>query len=125
MAEWNLSTDQVTLEQKPRRRSPVRWLRENSIRISVIAGFVEAILAWRAHFTFLWVFGLAVVLVYFYLRRSIPQPLRRPAWMVAMSQAVAGLVQPVIAGLYLMIVLIGGLMLLILVLVLLGDLRRT
>ena len=50
MAEWNLSSDQVTLEQKPRRRSPVRWVRDNSIRIAVVVGFVEAAFAWHVGF---------------------------------------------------------------------------
>src|SRR5438105_15681706 len=113
MAEWNLSTDQITLEQKPPRRSPMRWLRENSIRISVIAGVVEAVVAWQAGFRWLWLLGVTAVLGYLYVRRRVPQPLRRPLWMVAMSQAVAGIVLPAIFGLFFVAAVIRGLLLVI------------
>jgi hypothetical protein len=72
MAEWNLSTDQVTLEQKQGRRSPVRWVRENSIRIAVVVGFVEAAFAWHVGFRLMWLVGVLAVLSYLYLRRRVP-----------------------------------------------------
>src|SRR6478609_3186190 len=72
MAEWNLSSDQVTLEQKPRRRSPVRWVRDNSIRIAVVVGFVEAAFAWHVGFRLMWLVGVLAVLSYLYLRRRVP-----------------------------------------------------
>jgi len=125
MAEWNLSTDRVTLEEKPPRRSPARWLRENSIRIAVLAGVIEAVLAWQAGFRWLWLVGVAAVVGYLYVRRRVPQAMRRPLWMVAMSQAVAGIVLPAIFGLFFIFAVVSGLMLVILVLVMLGDLRKT
>jgi hypothetical protein len=125
MAEWNLSTDQVTLEQKPPRRSPATWLRANSIRISLTVGALEAAIAWRAGFRLMWLVGIAAVLGYLYVRRHVPLRFRRPLWMVAMSQAVAGIVVPAIFGLFVVAAVIGALLLVIMVLVLLGDLRRT
>jgi hypothetical protein len=124
MAEWNLSSDPMTLEEKPR-RSPQTWLRQNSLRISLVVGVVEAIVAWQAGFKLMWLVGLAAVFGYLYVRRHVPRSLRRPLWMVAMSQAVAGIVVPAIFGAVLIAALIGGLLLVIMVLVLLGDLRRT
>src|SRR6185437_3883714 len=76
MAEWNLSSDQVTLEQKPRRRSPVRWVRDNSIRIAVVVGFVEAAFAWHVGFRLMWLVGVLAVLSYLYLRRRVPPAAR-------------------------------------------------
>jgi hypothetical protein len=125
MAEWNLSTDQVTLEQKPPRRSPVAWLRANSIRIALVVGVLEAAIAWRAGFRLMWLVGILAVLGYLYLRRHVPLRFRRPLWTVAMSQAVAGIVVPAIFGLFVFAAMIGALLLVIMVLVLLGDLRRT
>ena len=125
MAEWNLSTDQVTLEQKQGRRSPVRWVRENSIRIAVAVGFVEAAFAWHVGFRLMWLVGVFAVLSYLYLRRRVPPAVRRPLWVVAMSQAVAGIVVPAIFGLFFFAAIVGALLLVIMVLVLLGDLRRT
>ena len=125
MAEWNLSSDQVTLEQKPRRRSPVRWLRDNSIRIAVVVGFVEAAFTWHVGFRLMWLVGVLAVLSYLYLRRRVPVAVRRPLWVVAMSQAVAGIVVPAIFGLFFFAAIVGALLLVIMVLVLLGDLRRT
>jgi hypothetical protein len=125
MAEWNLSTDQVTLEQKPGRRSPARWVRDNSIRIAVVVGFVEAALAWHVGFRLMWLVGVLAVLSYLYLRRRVPAAVRRPLWVVAMSQAVAGIVVPAIFGLFFFAAIVGALLLVIMVLVLLGDLRRT
>jgi hypothetical protein len=46
-------------------------------------------------------------------------------WVVAMSQAVAGIVVPAIFGLFFFAAIVGALLLVIMVLVLLGDLRRT
>ncbi len=125
MADWNLSTDQVTLEEKPPRRSPIAWVRAHSIRIAVVAGVLEAVVAWRAHFPWMWLVGLLAVLGYLYLRRHVPMVLRRPLWMAATAQAVAGIVVPAIFGLFFIAALIGALLLVIFVLVMLGDLRRT
>jgi hypothetical protein len=126
MAEWNVSSaDPMTLEQKPGRRSPTRWLRENSIRIAIIAGVVEAILAWHYGIRWLWLLGVLTVIGYFYIRRRVPARLRRPLWMLAMSQAVAGIILPAIFGLFFIFAVVGGLMLIIAVLFLLGDLRKT
>jgi hypothetical protein len=125
MAEWNLSTDQMTLEQKPPRRTPAQWLRQHSIRIAVVAGVVEAALAWHVGFRLMWLVGITAVLGYLYLRKRVPQSLRRPLWVVAMSQAVAGIVVPAIFGLFFFAAILGGLLLVIMALVLLGDLRRT
>jgi hypothetical protein len=106
MSEWNLSSDQITLEQRQRRRSPVQWLRDNSIRIAVLV-------------------GLLAVFAYLWLRTRVPRSLKRPLWMVAMSQAVAGIVVPAIFGAFLIMAVIGGLLLVIMVLVMLGEFRRT
>ena len=125
MSEWNLSSDQITLEQRQRRRSPVQWLRDNSIRIAVLVGLVEAVVAWRAGFKLMWLVGLAAVFGYLWLRTRVPRSLRRPLWMVAMSQAVAGIVVPAIFGAFLIMAVIGGLLLVIMVLVMLGEFRRT
>ena len=124
MAEWNLSTDQMTLEQKPPRRTPARWLRQHSIRIAVAIGVVEAALAWHTGFRLMWLVGVTAVLCYLYLRKRVPQSLRRPLWVVAMSQAVAGIVVPAIFGLFFFAAILGGLLLVIMALVLLGDLRK-
>ena len=120
MAEWNLSSDQVTLEQKPGRRSPVRWVRDNSIRIAVVVGFVEAAFAWHVGFRLMWLVGVLAVLSYLYLRRRVPVAVRRPLWVVAMSQAVAGIVVPAIFGLFFFAAIVGALLLVIMVLVLSG-----
>ena len=125
MSEWNLSSDQITLEQRQRRRSPVQWLRDNSIRIAVLVGLAEAVVAWRAGFKLMWLVGLVAVFGYLWLRTRVPRSLRRPLWMVAMSQAVAGIVVPAIFGAFLIMALIGGLLLIIMVLVMLGEFRRT
>ena len=125
MSEWNLSSDQITLEQRQRRRSPVQWLRDNSIRIAVLVGLAEAVVAWRAGFKLMWLVGLLAVFAYLWLRTRVPRSLKRPLWMVAMSQAVAGIVVPAIFGLFFFAAIVGALLLVIMVLVLLGDLRRT
>jgi hypothetical protein len=69
--------------------------------------------------------GVLAVLSYLYLRRRVPASVRRPLWVVAMSQAVAGIVVPAIFGLFFFAAIVGALLLVIMVLVLLGDLRRT
>jgi hypothetical protein len=125
MSDWNLSSDQITLEQRPRRRSPAQWLRDNSIRIAVFVGLVEAVIAWRVGFKLMWLVGLAAVFGYLWLRTRVHRSLRRPLWMVAMSQAVAGIVVPAIFGAFLIMAVIGGLLLVIMVLVMLGEFRRT
>jgi hypothetical protein len=125
MAEWNLSSDRVTLEQKAPRRSPLQWLRGHSIRIAVIVGLVEGVAAWVSGFRFLWLVGLAVVFGYLWLRKRVPLTLRRPLWVIAMSQAVAGIVVPALQGLIFITAMVAALVLVILVLVMLGDLRRT
>ena len=126
MSEWNVSSDPMTLEQRPARRSPIRWLRDNSIRIAVVVGFVEAAVAWQLGFyRVLWLVAMIAVLSYLWLRRRAPRVLRRPLWVLAMSQAVAGITVTAISGLYFIAAVVGGLLLLIFVLVLLGDLRRT
>jgi hypothetical protein len=125
MSEWNLSSDQITLEQRQRRRSPVQWLRDNSIRIAVLVGLAEAVVAWRAGFKLMWLVGLLAVFAYLWLRTRVPRSLKRPLWMVAMSQAVAGIVVPAIFGAFLIMAVIGGLLLVIMVLVMLGEFRRT
>ncbi|HEV8155079.1 MAG TPA: hypothetical protein VGP67_06075, partial [Gaiellales bacterium] len=107
------------------RRSPVRWVRDNSIRIAVVVGFVEAAFAWHVGFRLMWLVGVLAVLSYLYLRRRVPVAVRRPLWVVAMSQAVAGIVVPAIFGLFFFAAIVGALLLVIMVLVLLGDLRRT
>jgi hypothetical protein len=73
----------------------------------------------------MWLVGVLAVLSYLYLRRRVPAAVRRPLWVVAMSQAVAGIVVPAIFGLFFFAAIVGALLLVIMVLVLLGDLRRT
>ena len=87
--EATITVPDLTLEQKPPRRTPVRWLRENSIRIAVLAGVIEAVLAWQAGFRWLWLVGVAAVVGYLYVRRRVPLAMRRPLWMVAMSTQVS------------------------------------
>jgi hypothetical protein len=55
----------------------------------------------------------------------VPQWLRRPLWIVAMSQAIAGLAVPALFGALFITFVIGAVLLLMMVLVMLGDLRRT
>ena len=45
MSKWNISWDALTVEQRER-RSPTRWLHQNSLRIAVVLGLVEAVFAW-------------------------------------------------------------------------------
>jgi hypothetical protein len=125
MAEWNVSTDRVTLEEKPPRRSPLRWVRDHSIRIAFLVGVVEGLFAWINGFRWLFLVGLAAVFGYLWLRNRVPLRLRRPLWVIAMSQAVAAIVVPALGGLIFLTAMVAALVLVILVLVMLGDLRRT
>jgi hypothetical protein len=125
MAEWNVSTDRVTLQEKPPRRSPVQWVREHSIRIALVVGIVEGLAVWLKGFHWLWLVGLVVVFAYLWLRKRVPLRLRRPLWILAMSQAVAAIIVPALGGLLFLTAIVAALVLLILVLVMLGDLRRT
>ena len=124
MAPWNVSNDTLTIEQKPG-RSPSRWLRQNSLRIAVILGLVEAVVAWAEGFRLIMMLvGVLSVLAYLNVRRRLPNLIRRPVWIVVTAQAVAGILLPAIyVGIGIAIV-VAGIMLLILLLVMLGDLRK-
>ncbi len=125
MSDWNLSSDQVTLEQRER-RSPGRWLYRHSLRIAVIAGVVEAAVAWSmgiSSFAML-LLGVLAVLVYFNVRTRVPRRVRRPLWVVAVAQGVAGILVPAVVTSIVIGAVIGTLLLLIMLLVLLGDRRR-
>ncbi|HET7170565.1 MAG TPA: hypothetical protein VFI18_02930 [Gaiellales bacterium] len=124
MAPWNVSSDTLTIEQKPG-RSPSRWLRQNSLRIAVILGLVEAVVAWAEGFRLIMMLvGVLSVLAYLNVRHRLPNVIRRPVWIVVTAQAVAGILLPAIyVGIGIAIV-VAGIMLLILLLVMLGDLRR-
>ena len=74
---------------------------------------------------YLWAAGLLAVFAYWYVRKRVPQWLRRPLWIVAMSQAIAGLAVPALFGALFITFVIGAVLLLMMVLVMLGDLRRT
>ncbi|HET6848888.1 MAG TPA: hypothetical protein VFH74_08520, partial [Gaiellales bacterium] len=76
-------------------------------------------------FHWLWLVGLVVVFAYLWLRKRVPMRLRRPLWIVAMSQAVAAIIVPALGGLLFLTAIVAALVLVILVLVMLGDLRRT
>jgi hypothetical protein len=125
MAPWNVSSDALTIEQKPG-RSPSRWLRQNSLRIAVILGLVEAVVAWAEGFRIVMMLvGVLSVLAYLNVRHRLPNAIRRPVWIVVTAQAVAGILLPAIyVGIGIAIV-VAGIMLLILFLVMLGDLRRS
>jgi len=121
---WNVSSDRMTIEP-PQRRSPARWTRENSLRIAVVVGLTEAAVAYFSGVRYLWAAGLLAVFAYWYVRKRVPQWLRRPLWIVAMSQAIAGLAVPALFGALFITFVIGAVLLLMMVLVMLGDLRRT
>jgi hypothetical protein len=124
MARWNISGDTVTLEERGR-RSPTRWLRQNSLRIAVILGVAEAIAAWLYGFKFLMmVIGVAAVFGYLNIRHRLPNAVRRPLWVVMMAQAIAGLLVPAVYAGIAIAVVVGTIMLLVLILVMLGDRRR-
>jgi hypothetical protein len=121
---WNVSSDRMTIEPE-QKRSPTRWIRENSLRIAIIVGLSEAAVGYFTGLRYLWAVGLLAVFGYWYVRRRVPQWLRRPLWIVAMSQAIAGLAVPALFGALFISFVIGAVLLLMMVLVMLGDLRRT
>jgi hypothetical protein len=125
MAPWNVSSDTLTIEQEPG-RSPSRWLRQNSLRIAIILGLVEAAVAWAEGLRIVMMLvGVLAVVGYIQVRSRIPLAVRRPVWIVVTAQAVAGILLPAIyVGIGIAIV-VAGIMLLILFLVMLGDLRRS
>jgi hypothetical protein len=125
MAPWNVSSDALTIEQEPR-RSPSRWLRQNSLRIAIVLGLVEAVVAWTQGFrVVMMLVGVLSVLAYLNLRHRIPAAIRRPVWVVVTAQAVAGILLPAVYIGIGIAVVVGGILLLILLLVMLGDLRRS
>ena len=125
MAPWNVSSDALTIEQEPR-RSPSRWLYQNSLRIAVVLGLVEAVFAWVRGFRIeMMLVGVLAALIYLNLRHRIPVRIRRPIWVVVMAQAIAGILLPAIYVGIGIAVVVGGIMLVILALVMLGDLRRS
>ena len=100
MSQWNISGDGMTIEQS-KRRSPMRWLRDNSLKLAIVIGLSEAAVAYFKGFHFLWAIGLLAVFGYWWIRNRVPQSVRRPLWVVATSQAIAGLVVPaVFAGMF-------------------------
>jgi Na+-translocating ferredoxin:NAD+ oxidoreductase RnfE subunit len=125
MAPWNVSSDTLTIEEKPR-RSPSRWLRQNSLRIAVVLGILEAIVAWARGFSLeMMLIGVVSVLAYLNLRHRIPAAIRRPIWVFVTAQAVAGLLVPAITVGIGIAIVVAGILLVILLLVMLGDLRRS
>jgi hypothetical protein len=124
MAKWNVSGDALTIEPR-QRRSPTRWLHQNSLRIAIVLGLVEAVVAWADGFRLLMtVIGVVSVLAYLNVRHRLPQAVRRPVWVVVMAQAIAGLVLPLVYIGIAMFAVVAGLLLIVLVLVMLGDLMR-
>jgi hypothetical protein len=124
MAKWNVSGDALTIEPR-QRRSPTRWLHQNSLRIAIVLGLVEAVIAWADGFRLLMtVIGVVSVLAYLNVRHRLPQSIRRPVWVVVMAQAIAGLVLPLVYIGIAMFAVVAGLLLIVLVLVMLGDLMR-
>lgn len=122
MGKWNISSDGATIEP---RRSPSSWLRQNSLRLAVVIGVFEALFGYIQGIRYLWLLALLVVLGYWWVRDRVPARMRRPLWIVAMSQAVAGLLLPALMFGLMIVALVGVLLLVVLALVLLGDLRRT
>jgi hypothetical protein len=124
MARWNVSGETLTLEERGR-RSPSRWLRQNSLRMAVLLGIVEAILAFVTHHTLIMmVVGVVAVFGYLNVRHRVPGVIRRPLWVLVMAQAIAGLALPAVyAGAFVAMVIIF-IMLIVLLLVMLGDRRR-
>jgi hypothetical protein len=124
MAKWNVSGDALTIDPR-QRRSPMRWLHQNSLRIAIVLGLVEAVVAWAEGFRLLMtVIGVVSVLAYLNVRHHLPQAIRRPVWVVVMAQAIAGLVLPLVYIGIAMFAVVAGLLLIVLVLVMLGDLMR-
>jgi hypothetical protein len=125
MAPWNVSSDALTIEHEPR-RSPSQWLRQNSLRIAVILGLLEAVFAWTRGFRVeIMLIGVLSVLAYLNLRHRIPARIRRPIWVVVMAQAIAGLLLPAVYVGIGIALFVGAIILVILGLVMLGDLRRS
>jgi hypothetical protein len=121
---WNVSNDALTIEQKPR-RSPSQWLRQNSLRLAIMIGLVEAVVAWAEGFRLVMMLvGVLSVLAYINVRRRIPNAIRRPLWIAVTAQAVAGILLPAIYVGIGIAIIVAGIMLVILLLVMLGDLRR-
>jgi hypothetical protein len=126
MAEWNVSSDPRVLEQKSPRRSPAQWLRQNSLKLAVGIGIIEAIVAWQAGYKLLLpLVAILVVFAYLWARKRVPQSVRRPLWIVTMSQVVAAIILPAIVGAFLLFAIVAAGLLIVMALVLLGDLRRT
>ena len=124
MSKWNVSGDALTIEPRER-RSPTRWLSQNGLRIAVILGLAEAVVAWADGFRVeMTLIGVVAVLLYLNIRHRLPQVVRRPLWVVVMAQGIAGLVLPLIYVGVFMFALVGGLLLVVLVLVMLGDRMR-
>ena len=125
MAPWNVSSDTLTIEEKPR-RSPSQWLRQNSLRLAVVIGLVEAVVAWTRGFSLeMMLIGVLSVIGYVQLRHRIPAAIRRPVWIAVTAQAVAGLLVPAITVGIGIALVVAGILLLVLLLVMLGDLRRS
>jgi hypothetical protein len=124
MSKWNISGDALTIEPR-QRRTPAKWLNQNSLRIAVVAGLFEAVIAWHDGFRVeMTLIGVVAVLLYLNVRHRLPQVVRRPLWVVVMAQGIAGLVLPLIYVGIFMFALVGGLLLIVLVLVMLGDRMR-
>jgi hypothetical protein len=124
MSKWNVSGDALTIEQRGR-RSPTQWVRQNGLRIAVMAGLAEAVIAWVAgHRLLLTLIGVLSVIGYLNVRHRLPEVIRRPLWIVVMAQAIGGLVVPLIYVGVAMFVFVAGLLLIILALVMLGDRMR-
>jgi len=125
MSEWNVSSDPRVLEQKPS-RSPSRWLRQNSLKLAVLVGIIEAIVAWQAGYKLLLpLFAILVVFAYLWARNRVPRSVKRPLWVVTMSQVVAAIILPAIIGAFVLFAILAAGLLLVMALVLLGDLRKT
>jgi len=122
---WNISGSTVSLEPH-QRRSPGRWLHQHSLRIAVLAGLAEAIAAYAYGMKLeLMLVGVIAVLGYINLRKHVPNAIRRPLWIVVMAQAVGAILVPAVyVGIFLFMGF-AALMLLVLVVVMLGDLRRS
>jgi hypothetical protein len=124
MARWNISGDTVTLEEQGR-RSPKRWLRQNSLRIAVVLGIAEAIWAFVFGYKLIMMaVAVIAVLVYLNVRHRLPEAVRRPVWVLVMAQAVAGLLVPAVYAGMAIAVVVGTIMLVVLFLFMLGDRRR-
>src|SRR5205814_866949 len=95
-------------------------------RIAVILGLVEAAVAWTRGLSLEMMFvGVLSVLAYLNLRRRIPNSIRRPVWVAVTAQAVAGLLVPAITVGIGIAVVVAGILLVILLLVMVGDMRRS